>query len=31
VEDGARTMKFIDAALDSSRSGRWVDCRLDPV
>lgn len=28
VEDGARTMKFIDAALESSRSGRWVDCRL---
>ena len=31
VEDGARTMKFIDAALESSRSGRWVDCRLDPA
>jgi predicted dehydrogenase len=29
VEDGARTMKFIDAALESSRSGRWVDCKLD--
>jgi predicted dehydrogenase len=29
VEDGARTMRFIDAALESSRSGRWVDCRLD--
>ena len=29
VEDGARTMKFIDAALESSRSGRWADCRLD--
>jgi predicted dehydrogenase len=29
VEDGARTMKFIDAALESSRSGKWVDCRLD--
>jgi predicted dehydrogenase len=28
VEDGARTMKFIDAALESSRTGRWVDCRL---
>jgi predicted dehydrogenase len=29
VEDGARTMKFIEAALESSRSGRWADCRLD--
>ncbi len=29
VEDGARTMKFIDAALESSRSGRWADCKLD--
>jgi predicted dehydrogenase len=28
VEDGARTMKFIEAALDSSRTGAWVDCRL---
>jgi len=28
VEDGAHTMKFIDAALESSRSGRWADCRL---
>ena len=29
VEDGARTIKFIDAALESSRSGTWADCRLD--
>ena len=29
VEDGARTMKFIDAALESSRTGKWADCRLD--
>jgi predicted dehydrogenase len=29
VEDGARTMKFIAAALDSSRSGAWADCRLN--
>ncbi|MBV9222350.1 MAG: Gfo/Idh/MocA family oxidoreductase [Methylobacteriaceae bacterium] len=28
VEDGARTMKFIEAALVSTRSGGWVDCRL---
>ena len=28
VEDGARTMKFIAAALESSRTGGWVDCRL---
>lgn len=30
VEDGARTMKFIAAALESSRTGTWVDSRLDP-
>ena len=29
VEDGARTMKFIDAALESSRSGKWADCNLN--
>jgi predicted dehydrogenase len=29
VEDGARTMKFIDAALESSRASKWLDCRLD--
>jgi predicted dehydrogenase len=28
VEDGARTMKFIAAAVESSRSGGWVDCRV---
>jgi predicted dehydrogenase len=28
VEDGARTMKFIDAAVESSRTKSWVDCRL---
>ena len=29
VEDGARGVKFIEAALESSRAdGRWVDCRL---
>ncbi|HZP19227.1 MAG TPA: Gfo/Idh/MocA family oxidoreductase [Bauldia sp.] len=29
VEDGARTMKFITAAVESSRTGKWVDTRLD--
>jgi predicted dehydrogenase len=29
VEDGARTMKFIAAALESSRTGTWADCRLE--
>jgi predicted dehydrogenase len=28
VEDGLRTMKFIDATLESSRTGTWADCRL---
>jgi predicted dehydrogenase len=29
VEDGARGVKFIEAALESSRQGgRWTDCRL---
>jgi predicted dehydrogenase len=28
VEDGARTMRFIEAAVASSRSGGWVDCGL---
>ena len=28
VEDGAHTMAFIAAAVDSSRTGQWVDCRL---
>ncbi len=29
VLDGAKGMKFIDAAVESSRSGAWVDCRLE--
>jgi predicted dehydrogenase len=30
VEDGARGMRFIAAALESSAAGgRWTDCRLD--
>ena len=29
VLDGAKGMKFIDAAVESSRSGVWVDCRLE--
>ena len=28
VIDGAHTMKFIAAAVESSRTGTWVDCRL---
>jgi predicted dehydrogenase len=28
VEDGAHTMKFIAAAVESSKTGQWVDCRL---
>ncbi|MCS6779874.1 MAG: Gfo/Idh/MocA family oxidoreductase [Geminicoccaceae bacterium] len=28
VEDGARGMAMIEAALESMRHGRWVDCRL---
>jgi predicted dehydrogenase len=28
VESGARTMKFVEAAIESSRDGGWVDCRL---
>ena len=31
VEDGAHTMKFIDAAIESSRSGKWIDCKLAPL
>jgi len=26
--DGARTFRFIAAAVESSRDGKWVDCRL---
>jgi predicted dehydrogenase len=29
VEDGAYTMKFIAAALESSAKGSWVDCGLE--
>jgi len=29
VDDGVRTMKFIDAALESSRSGTWADARVE--
>lgn len=29
VEDGAWTMRFIEAAVESDRLGAWVDCRLD--
>ncbi len=28
VEDGARGMRMIEAALESARTGGWVDCRL---
>ncbi|MBN9020725.1 MAG: Gfo/Idh/MocA family oxidoreductase, partial [Rhizobiales bacterium] len=28
VVDGAQTLKFISAAVESSRAGTWVDCRL---
>ena len=28
VIDCAHTMKFIAAAVESSRTGTWVDCRL---
>jgi predicted dehydrogenase len=28
VEDGAHTLKFITAAVESAATGRWVDCRL---
>lgn len=28
VEDGARGIRFIEAAVESARSGGWVDCRL---
>ena len=29
VVDGAQTLKFIAAAVESSETGRWVDCRLN--
>ena len=28
VVDGAHTLRFIAAAVESSRDGKWVDCRL---
>jgi hypothetical protein len=29
VEDGARGVRFVEAAIESSRAdGRWTDCRL---
>ena len=29
VEDGARGIRFIEAAVESARAGSWVDCRLE--
>lgn len=29
VEDGVRTLKFIEAALESSSRGGWADCRIE--
>jgi len=29
VEDGARGIRFIEAGVESARTGRWVDCRLE--
>ena len=29
VDDGVRTMKFIEAALESSAKGAWVDCQVE--
>jgi predicted dehydrogenase len=29
VRDGARGMKFVESAVQSSRRGEWVDCRLE--
>jgi hypothetical protein len=30
VEDGARGVRFVEAAVESNRhGGRWTDCRLD--
>ena len=29
VIDGAKGLKFIEAALESSRTGRWVSCKLE--
>lgn len=30
VEDGARGVRFLEAALESSRRGVWIDAALDP-
>jgi hypothetical protein len=30
VLDGAKGMRFIEAAVESSRTGTWVGCRLQP-
>jgi predicted dehydrogenase len=29
VEDGVRTLRFIEAALESSSKGGWADCRIE--
>lgn len=29
VEDGARGIRFIEAAVESARTGGWADCRLE--
>jgi predicted dehydrogenase len=29
VEDGARGIRFIEAAVESARTGGWVECRLE--
>jgi predicted dehydrogenase len=29
VEDGVRTMRFIEAALESARTGGWADCGIE--
>ena len=29
VLDGAKGVKFIDAAIESDRTGGWADCRLE--
>jgi hypothetical protein len=30
VEDGARGVRFLEAAVESSRRGAWVEAALDP-
>jgi predicted dehydrogenase len=29
IDDGVRTMKFVEAAVESSAHGAWVDCSID--